>query len=67
MKYEILDMHVIAPAVVFYEVFKKHGVEITMKEARLPMGLRKDLHIKKILEIPEVKERWILKKGRKPN
>jgi len=52
-------MHVIAPAVVFYEVFKKHGVPITMKEARLPMGLRKDLHIAKILEIPEVKERWI--------
>eukprot|EP01084_Bolivina_argentea_P199617 341534_1 len=42
------DAHVIAPAVVFHEVFTKHGVPITMKQARLPMGLRKDLHIAQI-------------------
>jgi len=52
------DKYVIAPAVVFKEVFEKHGVPITMKESRLPMGLRKDLHIKAITEIPEVKKRW---------
>ena len=52
------DKYVIAPAVVFKEVFEKHGVPITMKESRLPMGLRKDLHIKAITEIPEVKSRW---------
>jgi phosphonoacetaldehyde hydrolase len=60
------DKYVIAPAVVFREVFKKHGVPITMKEARLPMGLRKDLHIKAITEIPEVKERWREKHGQYP-
>ncbi len=32
------DAYVLAPAVVFVEVFKKHGVEITMQEARGPMG-----------------------------
>ncbi|KAF4671711.1 hypothetical protein FOL47_001318 [Perkinsus chesapeaki] len=58
------DAHVLAPAVVFVEVFRKFGVEISMKEARLPMGLRKDLHIAKILEIPEVQERWRKIKGR---
>ena len=52
------DKYVIAPAVVFKAVFEKHGVPITMKESRLPMGLRKDLHIKAITEIPEVKMRW---------
>lgn len=41
-----VDKYVLAPAVVFVDVFKKHGVPITMKEARQPMGLRKDLHIK---------------------
>uniref|UniRef100_H2YCL5 Phosphonoacetaldehyde hydrolase n=1 Tax=Ciona savignyi TaxID=51511 RepID=H2YCL5_CIOSA len=61
------DAHVLAPAVVFAKVFDKHGVPISMKEARLPMGLRKDLHIGKILEIPEVSERWQKSKGRKPN
>jgi len=60
------DAHVLAPAVVFVDVFKKHGVEISMKEAREPMGLRKDLHIKKILEIPEVNKRWFQIKGNKP-
>merc|ERR1719266_440329 len=57
------DQHVLAPAVVFYEVFKKHGVDISMAEARGPMGLRKDLHIAKILEIPEVRQRWTDIKG----
>lgn len=52
------DKYVIAPAVIFREVFEKHGVPITMKEARLPMGLRKDLHIKAITEMPDVKARW---------
>ena len=60
------DAHVIAPAVVFYNVFEKHGVPISMEEARLPMGLRKDLHIAKILEIPEVRQRWTEIKGQEP-
>jgi len=53
------DAHVLAPAVSFVEVFEKHGVPITMEEARKPMGLRKDLHIAKILfENKEVSKRW---------
>ena len=52
------DRYVIAPAVVFRDVFEKFGVPISMPEARLPMGLRKDLHIKAITEIPEVRQRW---------
>ena len=60
------DAHVIAPARVFYDVFAKHGVPISMKEAREPMGLRKDLHIKKILFSQAVKKRWIRIKGTEP-
>ena len=52
------DAYVIAPAVVFVEVFKTKGVEISMEEARGPMGLRKDLHIAKLTEVPEIRERW---------
>jgi phosphonoacetaldehyde hydrolase len=52
------DAYVLAPAVVFVDVFKKHGVEISMPEARGPMGLRKDLHIKALTEEPEIRERW---------
>ena len=53
-----VDAYVIAPAVVFVDVFKKHGVPISMQEARKPMGLRKDLHIKAITEMPDVREIW---------
>jgi len=61
------DAHVLAPAVVFARVFEKHGVPITMEEARLPMGLRKDLHIGQILEIDAVRKRWEGVKGNLPN
>ena len=52
------DAYVIAPAVVFVEVFKNQGVEISMKEVRGPMGLRKDLHIKELTQNPALRERW---------
>lgn len=61
------DKYVIAPAEVFVKVFDKHQVPISMKEARLPMGLRKDLHIKEITKIPEVKKRWEQQYGREPD
>jgi len=35
-------------------------------EARLPVGLRKDMHIAAILEIPTVRERWTTAKGHAP-
>ena len=60
------DAYVIAPAVVFVEVFERQGVEISMLEARGPMGLRKDLHIKRLTETPEIRERWKEIKGSSP-
>lgn len=61
------DAYVIAPAVVFVDVFKKHGVEISMLEARGPMGLRKDLHIKALTEVPTIRERWNDVHGKYPD
>ena len=52
------DAYVVAPAVVFVKVFKRQNVEISMAEARGPMGLRKDLHIKALTKVDEIKERW---------
>ena len=63
----VADAYVLAPAVVFTEVFKKHGVEISMFEARGPMGLRKDLHIKALTEVPELRHRWKEIKGKDPD
>ncbi|MCP4295164.1 MAG: phosphonoacetaldehyde hydrolase [Proteobacteria bacterium] len=52
------DAYVLAPAVVFVEVFKRQNVSISMEEARGPMGLRKDLHILELTRVPEIRDRW---------
>ena len=61
------DAYVLAPAVVFVEVFEKHGVEISMTEARGPMGLRKDLHILELTKVPEISARWKAAHGKAPD
>lgn len=53
-----VDKYVLAPAVVFVELFKKFKVPISMEESRKPMGLRKDLHIAEITCMPSVRKRW---------
>src|SRR5262245_24716482 len=55
-----------APAVVFQEVYKRQGVEITMEEAREPMGAHKRVHIRQISKNENVAKRWQQKHGRKP-
>ena len=62
----LADAYVIAPAVVFVEVFKNQGVEISMEEARGPMGLRKDIHIQKLTQDPVIAARWEAIKGSPP-
>ncbi len=59
-----MDFGCFAPAVVFIEVYKRKGVEITMQQARLPMGLHKRDHIRAISHIPEVREKWQSVHGR---
>ncbi len=59
-----MDFGCFAPAVVFIEVYKRKGVEITMQQARLPMGLHKRDHIRAISLIPEVREKWQSVHGR---
>jgi len=61
------DAYVIAPAIVFAEVFRNQGVEISMNEARGPMGLRKDLHIEQLTLDPVIRERWKTVHGRYPD
>ena len=60
------DAYVIAPTIVFVEVFKKQKVVISMEEAREPMGLRKDLHIKALTENAEIRKRWNIVHGKDP-
>jgi len=62
-----MDYGCMAPAVVFMEVFKRQGVEISIGEAREPMGAHKKVHIRQISLNEGVAARWEKKHGRKPN
>ncbi len=53
-----LDYGCMAPAVVFIEVYKRKGVNITMDQAREPMGAHKRVHIQKISQIDAVRNQW---------
>ncbi len=59
-----MDYGCYAPAVVFIEVYKRKGVDITMEQARRPMGLHKRDHIKAISEQGEVAKKWQEKHGK---
>ncbi len=59
-----LDYGCYAPAVVFIEVFKRRGVEITMEQARQPMGLKKADHIRAISRQDQVADLWREAHGR---
>jgi phosphonoacetaldehyde hydrolase len=47
-----------APARVFCEVFRRSGVEITVDEARGPMGMQKKDHLRLLTQMPAVAQRW---------
>jgi phosphonoacetaldehyde hydrolase len=59
-----MDYGCYAPAVVFVEVYRQRGVEITMEQARRPMGLHKRDHIKAIGGYEDVAALWQQANGR---
>lgn len=61
-----VDHGCFAPVVPFQEIFRRRGVELSVAEAREPMGLGKRDHIAALLAMPEVAARWKLAQGRLP-
>lgn len=55
----IIDHGSIAPIIAFQELFKSIGIPITETEARLPMGSEKREHIRQLLAMPRIYEKWI--------
>jgi phosphonoacetaldehyde hydrolase len=47
-----------APVAAFTEIFRHHGVEVTVQEARRPMGAHKKEHIRQMLAMESVASRW---------
>jgi len=59
----VVDFGSRAPMGAFVEVFRRFGVDITIEEARVPMGLPKWEHIQALGRIPRVAEAWMKAKG----
>jgi len=53
-----MDYGCYAPAVVFIEVYKRRGIQISMEQARKPMGLGKKDHIRAIARMEDVAALW---------
>lgn len=59
-----VDYGCLAPAAAFSELFRRHGVEATIAEAREPMGLHKRDHIATMLSMPRIAAAWQAEHGR---
>ena len=58
-----VDYGCMAPAGAFVALFKRHGVDATISQARGPMGMHKRDHIRTMLQVPDLAEQWKAKHG----
>lgn len=59
-----VDFGSCAPVAAFVAAFARHGVAVSPAEARGPMGLHKRDHVRELLGLPVVAERWRTAHGR---
>ena len=59
-----VDFGCFAPVNVFIDIFKEAGIDVTMAEARAPMGMLKIDHIRAMLSMPRISALWEEKYGR---
>ena len=59
-----VDYGCMAPAAVFIETFRQRGVDVTMAQARAPMGMFKLDHIRAIAQMEPVAAQWQAVYGR---
>ena len=62
----VVDHGSLAPMGVFVETFAQFGVEISIDEARGPMGMAKRPHIVALTRLPRIAEAWKAAHGRLP-
>lgn len=55
----MIDYGCFAPLEVFLEIFRNRGVEITVDEARQPMGMLKIEHIRTLCDMPRIRKEWV--------
>ncbi len=63
----VVDFGSFAPTQIFVEAFGEFGIEVSLDEARGPMGMGKWDHIRTLCDLPAVAERYRAKFGRTPS
>ena len=61
-----VDFGCCAPAAVFIGVFKRKGIDISLAQARGPMGMHKRDHIRILAQLDPIAEQWSAKFGKRP-
>jgi len=59
----LVDFGSLAPTQIFVEVFAQFGIQISLEQARGPMGLSKWQHISALLAEPAIQQQWQDKMG----
>jgi phosphonoacetaldehyde hydrolase len=60
----IVDFGSLAPMGAFVQLFARHGIGISIAQARVPMGLPKLAHIQALGAMPAIATQWQMVKGR---
>lgn len=55
-----VDFGCFAPVAPFIQVFADSGIEVTLEQARGPMGMHKKDHVRVLGQLPEVAKQWQL-------
>ncbi|SFQ52340.1 phosphonoacetaldehyde hydrolase [Variovorax sp. OK605] len=62
----LVDFGSLAPTQIFVEAFASFGIQISLAQARGPMGLSKRDHIRTLLEEPAIHAQWVERFGAAP-
>ncbi len=61
-----VDYGCFAPLAVFIEIFRKRGINITIDEAREPMGMMKRDHVRALCHMERIAQEWKKNFGKMP-
>lgn len=62
----MIDFGSFAPVMAFVEGFRAVGIDVSMEEARAPMGLPKRDHVAAMFQIPRIRQAWKDQHGMDP-